>query len=101
MNMELFRYVTVAQLERNAITAGEISNESANLRRNDRFFGVNETVNTLVLMRIYSCWAGECRQCWCWHWGIMLRPCNTRSRPGECHVFFQACSEGQIRDRFL
>jgi uncharacterized membrane protein len=22
-------------------------------------------------------------------------------RPGECHVFFQACSEGQIRNRFL
>jgi hypothetical protein len=29
MNMELFRYLTVAQVKRNAITAGEISNESA------------------------------------------------------------------------
>jgi hypothetical protein len=32
MNMELFRYLTVAQVEQNAISAGEISNESAKLR---------------------------------------------------------------------
>lgn len=63
MNMELFRYLTVAQLEQKAITALKITNESKSPGRKREFFDVNEEINTLVLIRSYSCEYGECRQC--------------------------------------
>ncbi len=63
MNMELFRYLTVAQLEQKAIKGLKITNESKSSGRKRDFFGVNEATNTLVIIRSYSCGYGECRQC--------------------------------------
>ena len=55
MNMELFRYWTVAQLEQKAITDLKITNESKQSGRKRDFFGVSEATNTLVIIRSYSC----------------------------------------------
>lgn len=55
MNMELFRYLTVAQLEQKAITDLKLTNESKQLGRKQDFSGVNEATNTLVIIRSYSC----------------------------------------------
>jgi hypothetical protein len=63
MNMELFRYLTVAQLEQKAIKGLKITNKSKWLGRKRDFFGVNQAINTLVIIRSYSCGYGECRQC--------------------------------------
>ncbi|SDT76694.1 hypothetical protein SAMN04490206_6220 [Pseudomonas umsongensis] len=63
MNMELFRYWKVAQLEQNAITRGKFSNEKSTTSSIKRFFDVNKAINTFVLMRFYSCLVEECRQC--------------------------------------
>lgn len=63
MNMELFGYLTVAQLEQKAITDLEITNESKASGRNRDFFDVSEATNALVIVRSYSCGYGECRQC--------------------------------------
>jgi hypothetical protein len=63
MNMELFRYWKVAQLEQNAITRRKFSNEKSKTSSSKRFFDVNKAINTFVLMRFYSCLGEECRQC--------------------------------------
>jgi hypothetical protein len=63
MNMELFRYLTVAQLEQKAIKGLKITNKSKWLGQKRDFFGVNQAINTLVIIRSYSCGYGECRQC--------------------------------------
>lgn len=55
MNIELFRYLTLAQLVQNAITDTEISDKSELLTGNFRFFDANQMTNTFVLMRSYSC----------------------------------------------
>lgn len=63
MNMELFGYLKVAQLEQKAITGLKITSESQQPRRKRGCFGVSEATNTLVIIRSYSCGYGECRQC--------------------------------------
>jgi hypothetical protein len=46
MNMQLFRYLKVAQLGRNAITPLKITNESMMNAIESRFSGVNLPINT-------------------------------------------------------
>lgn len=54
MNMKLFRYLTVAQLGRNAAT-GRKNPTKVKYYDESHVFGVNKATNTFVLMRIYSC----------------------------------------------
>ncbi|MGF6491810.1 hypothetical protein ABH904_005583 [Pseudomonas frederiksbergensis] len=46
MNMELFRYLTVAQVEQKAITEREISDKSNGFKPKALFCDVNERVTT-------------------------------------------------------
>ncbi|MGF6327160.1 hypothetical protein ABH909_000038 [Pseudomonas sp. BS3782 TE3695] len=46
MNIELFRYLTVAQVEQKAITGQQISDESNGLKPNALFYDVSEPVTT-------------------------------------------------------
>lgn len=46
MNMELFRYLTVAQVEQNAITGRKISDKSNDSKPKTLFYDVNEPVTT-------------------------------------------------------